>query len=100
MRVGLNRPHLALWGRLALLWLMYVGFCLVAGWHLKPRPDEVAFVLLLPLPFVVLYALGCLVLAGIKAWSWPVRHKSWKRVRLGRGVGHAGILQGRSEPEH
>ena len=78
-RVGVRRTHVALWRRWLGLWLAFVAFGLVAGAHLKPRPDEIAFVLALPLAVVVPYAVGCLGLVALRAWLWPLR---WLRFRL------------------
>lgn len=71
--VSINRPHLALWRRLVVGWLAYVGIGLVLGAHLKPRPDEVVFVLALPVLVIVPYAIGCLAVAGLRTWLRPVR---------------------------
>lgn len=78
--VSINRPHLLLWRRLAVGWLAYVGVGLVLGAALKPRPDEVAFVLTLPLVVIVPYALGCLALAGLKAYLWPIRFQGLRLI--------------------
>lgn len=64
--IGINWAHVAVWRRFVYLWLGYVGLGIVAGAHLGPRPDEIAFVLLLPLAVVVPYALVCLGLAALK----------------------------------
>jgi hypothetical protein len=42
--------------------------CLVAGWHLGPRWDEVLFLATLPLWVLVPYAVGCLGLAALRVW--------------------------------
>lgn len=66
MRITPNWPHIALWGRLTRFWATYVAAGLIMGWSLGPRVDEVIFVALLPLPFVVIYAVGCLVVAWLR----------------------------------
>lgn len=79
--ISLNKQHIALWRGYLLAWAAFVGFVVLLGWHLKPRADEVAFVLALPLVVLIPYAAGCLVLAVVKA-LWPVR-LDWQRL-LGR----------------
>lgn len=69
---------------MAYAWLAFVVFGLIVGWHLKPRPDEVLFVLTLPLWLVLLpYGVFCLGAAVLKV-LWPI----WLQRRallLGRG---------------
>lgn len=87
--VRLNKPHLQLWGRFAIMWGVFVVFCLIAGWHLKPRTDEVLAVATLPLWFLIPYIFGCLIIAYIRLWAadWNWR---WWRKRLGCPVsGHS-----------
>lgn len=70
--VELNRPHLRLWGRLAVGWALFVGFGLVAGAHLKPRADEITFMLALPLAVVIPYVLVSFVGVTIRSlWLAP-----------------------------
>lgn len=68
-KVEINRPHARLWGVYLGVWLAFVGCGLVLGAHLKPRADEVAFVLALPLAVLLPYALLCLGLAFMKSWA-------------------------------
>ena len=64
--IGINWTHVALWRRWLLAWFGLVGFALVAGAHLGPRPDEILFAVTLPLLVIVPYAAGCLVLALLR----------------------------------
>jgi len=69
-RIQIDKQHVMLWLRWLKAWLAFVGVALVFGWHLKPRMDEVVFILLLPVPVVAVYALGCLAIAALKAlWT-------------------------------
>jgi hypothetical protein len=62
-------------------WLIFVGFCIVAGAHLKPRPDEILFVTTLPLWLVLApYTVWCFIVAMLRAY-WPVGLHDWL-VRL------------------
>ncbi len=64
--IGINWTHVALWRRGLIGWFGLVGFALVAGAHLGPRPDEVLVVCLMPLLVIVPYAAGCLLLALLR----------------------------------
>ncbi len=83
--VRLNRPHVLLWRRWLCLWLGFVAFGLAVG--PKARPDEIAFVTLLPLGVLALYAAGNLALVWLRAlgqrYWW---HFRWPRLLL-RGDG-------------
>jgi len=75
MKLMLNRTHLKLWATYAVAWIGFVVFCLIFGWHLKPRPDEVLFVATLPIWAVFLpYVVFCLLAAIFKS-LWPVGRK-------------------------
>lgn len=81
---GLNWPHVTLWRRLFMAWLVFVAFGLVLGWRFGPRPDEVAFMLVLPLLVVLPYAVGCLGLAVLRL-LWASAHRRafvWRHRRL------------------
>jgi Sec-independent protein secretion pathway component TatC len=73
--ITLNQHHVANCKRILIAWLGFVAFGLILGARLGPRPDEIAFMLLLPLPLIALYALGCLAL-GLLRLLWPVR-RDW-----------------------
>ena len=80
-----------MWRRYLLGWLAFVAFGLAAGWHLKPRLDEVAVVLVLPLAVLVPYVLGCLVLTILRL-LWPARNANVEpplRVDIVGAAGHA-----------
>lgn len=82
-KLTINRDHVALWGRWLAMWVAFVAFGLVVGWHLKPRMDEFLVVLSLPLAVVAAYAIGCLVVLVIRS-LWPIRLQSrWQRRRFG-----------------
>jgi hypothetical protein len=86
--ISLNREHVALLGRATRWWLSYVAFCVVAGWGLGPRWDEVLTLTLLPLGVLLPYAVGCLAVAALRVllvgpWSPPSEHS------VGRGVSAA-----------
>ena len=70
--ITLNQHNVANCKRILIAWLGFVAFGLILGARLGPRPDEIAFMLLLPLPLIALYALGCLAL-GLLRLLWPVR---------------------------
>ena len=72
--VTINWAHVVLLGRFARWWGVYVVGCLILGWGLNPRLDEVLFVTFLPVPFVAAYAVLCLLVA-------------WLRVLIMGGVG-------------
>lgn len=80
--IGINWAHVAVWRRFAYLWLGYVGLGLVAGAHLGPRPDEIAFVLLLPLAVVVPYGLACLGLVALKLRLVGLQHWRVRALRF------------------
>lgn len=67
MQVKLNSAHIILWGRVLGLWLFYVGFCVVVGWSLHPRLDEVIFAVFLPGLVVGPYIIFCLLIAALRA---------------------------------
>ncbi len=76
--IGINWTHVALWRRGLMAWFGLVGFALVAGAHLGPRPDEILFACTLPLLVIVPYAAGCLMLALLRLLleHWH----DWRRV--------------------
>lgn len=79
--VRLNQDHVRLWRGYLLAWLAFVGFGLVIGAHLKPRPDEVAFMLVLPLAVLVPYASLCFVGAVLRSlWASGA---GWRRSLVG-----------------
>ena len=69
LRIHLNKPHVERLAQFAVVWCIYLAFCLIAGWSLNPRLDEVIFVATLPLYVLVPYALFCFAAALIKLWS-------------------------------
>lgn len=77
--ITLNQHHVANCKRILIAWLGFVAFGLILGARLGPRPDEIAFMLILPLPLVALYALGCLLL-GLLRILWPVRRHHWSAL--------------------
>ncbi len=92
--VEVNRPHVLLWARWGVAWLLYVAVGLVVGWQLKPRPDEITFVLFLPLAVLVPYAAACLILGLLRTWLWaPV---GWQRRLLGRVLAAQQRIGGRT----
>lgn len=70
MRISLNPSHVKLWGRYAYYFALYLVGCFLFGPH--ARPDEVLFVVTLPLWFLVPYIVFCFMSALIK--SWLIRH--------------------------
>lgn len=64
--ISLNPQHVAGLKKALGLWLGFVAFGLVLGAGLGPRPDEIAFMVLLPLPFVAAYATWCFLVACLK----------------------------------
>lgn len=105
MRITLNWPHVALWGRFARFWAVYLVGCLVMGWATRgitPRSDELLFLALLPLPFVAAYALLCLLaawlgvlMAGPAGPAADTRAAPRRRVRSAGTLGWPGMA-GRS----
>ena len=81
-QLQLNHAHVARWRRYVIWWLAYVAAGLLFGWHLGPRPDEVAFVLALPLAVIVPYGLFCLGAAYLRAYLWPVGGDGGRRRAL------------------
>lgn len=83
MKIKLNHAHILIWKKMLAYWLAFVVFGLIAGWHLKPRPDEVAFMLSLPAIVVIPYGLGCLAVATLRV-LWPVGFHRWlfSQVRI------------------
>lgn len=79
MKIGLNHPHLARWGYWAVSYAAFVGFALVAGWHLKPRWDEIVFAITLPLyvliPWIIISLIGAWIKTLRPKWlhHWPLR---------------------------
>lgn len=73
--ITLNKTHVTQLKRALIVWLGFVACGLIFGAHLKPRPDEIAFMILLPIPFVAVYAVGCLALAILRI-LWPIR-RDW-----------------------
>lgn len=62
--ISLNTPHLRLWGKWLAYFAVYFVFCLIFGPH--ARPDELLFVLTLPLWVLVPYIVFCLIAAVFK----------------------------------
>lgn len=78
--IGLNWTHVTACKRILMAWLGFVVFGLILGAHLQPRPDEIVFMLFVPLPLIALYALGCLALGYLRL-LWPIRrHNPWPLV--------------------
>lgn len=75
--IRINWGHVNLWLTYGVAWLAFVGFALVAGWHLKPRLDEVVVVVLLPLGVLVPYAVLCFLVAALKPLR-PLRNRHVK----------------------
>lgn len=96
----INPDHVGTWIGLGLWWLCFVAFALVAGWHLGPRPDEVVFVLTLPLWMVLApYVVFCLLATAMKAWLIPILPVRWQLWAISRSpmppaVGGTGIKDG------
>lgn len=80
VKITLNRPHMFKWLRWLYAWFVYVIIALIAGWHLKPRPDEIQFVVLLPLVVIVPWAILSL-LAAVCQSLWPKRFEGRLRSR-------------------
>jgi hypothetical protein len=79
-RIGLDPDHVALWTRYGIQWLAFVGFALIAGWHLKPRLDEFLVVVTLPLWLVLApYVVFCFLAAVVKAWWMSAAPTRWRR---------------------
>jgi hypothetical protein len=76
MRVSLNGPHVVLWGRVIGLWIGYVGFCVLLGWSLHPRVDEIVFAVFLPAIVVLPYIAFCFAVAMLGAWIKGRHHRS------------------------
>lgn len=71
-KIGLNTPHLIVWRRILIGWLAFVGFAVIAGWHLKPRIDELLFAVTLPIWLVVAPYAAYSLLAVVLRSCWPV----------------------------
>lgn len=82
--IGINWPHVALWRRWLCLWLGFVAFGLVVGWTLKPRPDEILFMLALPALVLVPYAVGCFLVSAIRLGLVNLRGRNASIVTLTR----------------
>ena len=80
-KINLNQDHIHLWKKMGGLWLIYMLFGLISGWHLQPRMDEIIFVLFLPIGIIIPYALACLILVALKQ-LWTVRFHGLPRRRL------------------
>ena len=78
--ITLNRTHVTACKQALIVWLGFVAAGLILGARLGPRPDEIAFMILLPLPLIALYALGCLAL-GLLRILWPVRRNGHPHPR-------------------
>ena len=66
--IRINWGHVAIWRRLAILWLGYVGVGLLVGWKLGPRLDEIAFLLLLPLAPLAAWIALSFLWALLRLW--------------------------------
>ena len=82
--IKINRPHARLWRRYLMAWLAFVAFGLVIGAYLKPRADEIIFMVTLPLAIVVPYALLCLGVAAVRSLLPPGGVVAWRQRRIGR----------------
>lgn len=82
LRIGLNKTQVATCRRLLILWGGFVAFGLILGASLKPRPDEIAFMVLLPLPAIILYAVISLIAATLRVLLWPQRRQNWHRWKV------------------
>ena len=82
MKVDLNWAHVQTWQRFLGWWVAYIGFVLVAGWvrGITPRPDELAFVLCVPLLVAVPWALLNLAVAYIALRLIPAA-RGWREQR-------------------
>lgn len=80
MRITLNPSHLKLWGKYACYFGFYLLMCFILGPH--ARPDEVVFVVTLPLWFLVPYIAFCFVVALIKSWLIRGHHRR-RTVEIG-----------------
>jgi hypothetical protein len=75
--IKLNTTQLLAAKRALIVWLGFVSFGLVMGAGLNPRPDEIVFMVLLPVPLLILYALASLAV-GMLRLLWPVwRYDGW-----------------------
>lgn len=85
IKITVNADHVRLWKRMLWHWLAFVIIVIIAGWHLKPRPDEVATVLMLPAFIIVPYGAGCIIVAALKL-LWPIGLHRWcfRCLRNGR----------------
>lgn len=96
MRITLNPSHLKLWGKWAYYFVLYFILALIVGPH--ARPDELLFVLTLPLWVLVPYIVFCFVVALIRSWSIR-RHSGRGRVEVGF-MPHEGIEKRCRTPHH
>src|SRR5690242_10883281 len=85
-KVKLNWGHVRIWQQLAGFWLSYVALLVLVGWHLKPRIEEVLFVLFVPPLFVVgAWAVVNIASTTLALWlAFLVRGGAQKRRRLSR----------------
>lgn len=81
MKLYINPAHVSRWKAWLGAWYALVATCLVIGWHLKPRLDEIAFAICLPLIVIVPYAVLCLVAVAIQS-LWPIRWQNGRFWRL------------------
>lgn len=85
-KISLNTEHIRIWKRMLLYWLAFVVMGLITGWHLKPRPDEILFVLSMPAFIVIPYGLWCFAVA-VARLLWPVGFDRWPFLVGRRKVG-------------
>lgn len=97
-KIRLNTPCIIVWRRLFAGWLAFVGFALLAGAHLNPRPDEIMFAVTLPLWLGALpYALYSLAVVVLRSFG-PIRfHRLIRLPLFGR---HKRLRQDTSPQPH
>ena len=83
--IKLNTTQLLAAKRALIVWLGFVTFGLVMGAGLNPRPDEIVFMVLLPVPLVALYALASIAIAILRL-LWPVRRDDGWLALARRGL--------------
>lgn len=70
-------------------WLAFVALGIVVGWGLKPRMDEIAFMLVVPVAIVIPYAAFCLVAVFVRSLLSSIRSEN------GRWIGLASLKSSR-----
>lgn len=77
IKITVNEPHVVALKRALAGWLAFVGFGLIVGASKNPRPDEILFMITLPLIVIIPYAIWSVAIAALRvywpvSWQWPI----------------------------